>query len=149
LSDEKVQVVGMVSLEMIGYFRQERRSQRYPLGVLRWWYGSRGNFITVVNRWGGGRFSRDFSRKMRQTIGVPVKVFRGPSSLPGIDFSDHANYWKFGFCGIMITDTAFYRNPHYHKFSDTVDTLDLNSMQAVIGQVFEVLVHLAAGPFPA
>jgi hypothetical protein len=143
LADAGVEVEGMVSLEMIGYFAQEKGTQSYPLGILKLFYGSRGNYVTVVRKFGSGKFARQFTHRMKRTQGVPVKVFQGPAALPGIDFSDHANYWKFGFSAVMITDTAFYRNPHYHRPTDTLDTLDLESMRLVIDQVCKVIVQMA------
>ena len=61
-----------------------------------------------------------------------TKRFTAPSSLQGIDFSDHLNYWKFGYSAVMITDTAFFRNKNYHKSNDTIETLDIHRMSQVI-----------------
>ena len=57
---------------------------------------------------------------------------RAPAFLPGVDFSDHLNHWKFGYRAVMITDTAFYRNPNYHAPTDTIDTLNFDKMKEVI-----------------
>ena len=62
--------------------------------------------------------------------------------MQGIDFSDHLNYWKFGYSALMITDTAFFRNKNYHQKTDTLDTLDLPRMALVIDGVIETLLHL-------
>jgi len=62
-----------------------------------------------------------------------------PEELQGVDFSDHLNYWKFGIPALMITDTSFFRNPHYHKKSDTLETLDLERMALVIESVYRCL----------
>ncbi|WP_107685594.1 M28 family peptidase [Niastella koreensis] len=71
-----------------------------------------------------------------------TKKFTGPAALPGIDFSDHLNYWKFGFSALMITDTSFYRNKNYHQSTDTMETLDLPRMAKVINGVFNALTAL-------
>ncbi len=60
----------------------------------------------------------------------------------GVDYSDHRNYWKFGFSAFMITDTSFFRNPNYHKETDTMETLDIPKMGQVVDGVFESLVKL-------
>ena len=73
---------------------------------------------------------------------IKTKKFSGPKSLQGIDFSDHLNYWKFGYSALMITDTAFFRNKNYHQKTDTLDTLDLPRMALVIDGVIETLLHL-------
>lgn len=125
-------VEGMVSIEMIGYFSDEIKSQHYPLPILALKYGRTGDFITVVKKMNGGSFSRRFAARFKKTGMVKTEIFSGPKALPGIDFSDHLNYWKFGFDAVMITDTAFYRNKNYHESTDTIETLDLKRMAAVV-----------------
>jgi Zn-dependent M28 family amino/carboxypeptidase len=141
LFDDNISVKGMISLEMIGYFSQERRTQDYPIGILKWFYGSRGNYITVVRKFGGGKFSRRFTRSFRDAQ-LPVKSFKGPRFLPGIDFSDHLNYWNQGFSAVMITDTSFYRNKNYHTRGDTIDTLNFALMTKVIDGVYNSLLKM-------
>lgn len=142
LHDQKADVKGMLVLEMIGYFKDEKNTQDYPLGLLKAFYGSRGNYITLVKKMGAGKFVRQFCRKFKRTDYIRTKKFTGPASLPGIDFSDHLNYWKFDFPALMITDTAFYRNKNYHKSSDKLETLDLKRMATVIDAVLETLVKM-------
>ena len=142
LADNNSKVFGMVSLEMIGYLSDEKKSQSYPLGVLSLFYGNKGNYITLVRKFGAGKFARKFCRKFKSSKVIRTKKFSGPSSLPGIDFSDHLNYWKFGFSAMMITDTAFYRNKNYHKPTDTMETLDLIRMARAIDGVFITLTSL-------
>ena len=142
LSDENVRVLGMVSLEMIGYFREEKHTQNYPLGLLSLFYGNRGNYITLVKKYGAGRFARKFTRSYKRVSTVRAKKFAGPSILPGIDFSDHLNYWHFGYSALMITDTSFYRNANYHEVTDTMETLDFGKMAKVIDGVLATLVAI-------
>jgi hypothetical protein len=61
-----------------------------------------------------------------------VKSINSPSFVPGVDFSDHLSYWRAGYPAVMITDTAFYRNPRYHSERDTPDTLDYARMAQVV-----------------
>ena len=142
LVDDSADVYGMISLEMIGYFDDEKKSQTYPLGILSMFYGSKGNYITLVKKFSPGKFTKKFCRKYKSTKAIRTKKFTGPPSLPGIDFSDHLNYWKFGFSALMITDTSFYRNKNYHEPTDTMETLDLFRMAKVIDGVFEALLAL-------
>jgi len=142
LVDRKDNVYGMISLEMIGYFKDKEQSQRYPVGILSLKYGNVGNYITLVQKFGAGEFVKKFSKSFKSTKTVPVKTFSGPPSLAGIDFSDHLNYWKFGFNALMVTDTSFYRNKNYHQKTDTMDTLDLDKMGKVIDQVFNGLIKM-------
>lgn len=142
LFDNKVNVLGMVSLEMIGYFKDSKKSQTYPLGILSLIYGNKGNFITLVKKFGAGKFARKFGKSFISTKQIKTKTFVGPKALPGIDFSDHLNYWTLGYSALMITDTAFYRNPNYHEETDTIETLDLYRMGKVIDGVFETVVGM-------
>ncbi|MES2828754.1 MAG: M28 family peptidase [Bacteroidota bacterium] len=142
LIDQQTNVFGMISLEMIGYFKDEKKTQSYPLGLLSLFYGNRGNYITVVKKFGAGPFARKFNKNFRNTKVIETKTFTGPRALPGIDFSDHLNYWKFGYSALMITDTSFYRNKNYHEKTDVLETLDLTRMAKVINGVFLTLAQL-------
>lgn len=142
LKEENAQVVGMISLEMIGYFKDERKTQDYPLGILSLFYGSRGNYITLVKKFGSGKFVHRFCKQFKKSKVIRTKKFTGPKKLAGIDFSDHLNYWKFGYSAMMITDTSFYRNKNYHQKTDTMETLDLVRMAKVVDGVLLALMNL-------
>jgi hypothetical protein len=136
----KDQVLGMISLEMIGYFSDKKNSQEYPLGILKWFYGRKGNYITLVRKNTAGKFVKNFIKKYKKPKQIKSKKFAAPRSLPGIDFSDHLNYWNIGIDALMITDTSFYRNKNYHKETDTMETLDFARMAKVIDATYQVLV---------
>jgi len=142
LKESKRNVYGMVCLEMIGYFDNRKNTQDYPLGLLSLFYGNRGDFITVVNKFGKGKFSSLFSSTFKKLATIKTKMFTGPQALQGIDYSDHLNYWKFGFSALMITDTAFYRNKNYHKTTDQMHTLDIGKMAQVINSVYNTLLNI-------
>lgn len=136
------EVFGMMCLEMIGYFSDEPNSQEFPLGIFKLFYGNVGDFITVVRKPIKGKFARQFTKRLRKTDAIPVKRFTGPAAIPGVDFSDHRNYWKFGFSSLMITDTSFYRNANYHQKTDTIETLDIRRMCIVIDEVARSILLL-------
>lgn len=141
LHDGGTKVVGMICLEMIGYFSDAEDSQEYPLSLMKMLYPSRGDFIGVVGSFG----SFSFISKIAANIGsssLKVQKLAGPSFIKGIDFSDHLNYWKFGYKGAMVTDTAFFRNPNYHRTSDTIDTLNFEKMAQVVEGVYRAILHL-------
>jgi Zn-dependent M28 family amino/carboxypeptidase len=142
LVEEKADVFGMISLEMIAYFKDEKNTQTYPIGLLKLFYGGKGNFITLVNKMHSGKFARKFSSKMKSKASVKIKKFKAPRVLPGIDYSDHRNYWHFGISALMITDTSFYRNFNYHNDTDTLETLDLKRMAKVIDEVLITLIDM-------
>jgi Zn-dependent M28 family amino/carboxypeptidase len=142
LFDDKIDVLGMISIEMIAYFKDEKNSQSYPLKFLKLFYGNRGNFITLVKKFKAGSFANEFCKNFKKSHSLRTKKFVGPPALPGIDFSDHLNYWKYGFSAVMITDTSFYRNKNYHEATDTMETLDLKRMAKVIDGVFKSLFKI-------
>jgi Zn-dependent M28 family amino/carboxypeptidase len=132
LKQQNVPVRMMLSLEMIGYFTDAPYSQRFPLSILRYFYPSQGNFIAVIGKIDQGSLTRRVKRAMRSASELPVYSLNAPVSVAGIDFSDHLNYWREGYQAAMITDTAFYRNPNYHRSADTPDTLDYKRMALVV-----------------
>jgi hypothetical protein len=136
---EKPRIAGVIVLEMIGYFSDEPGSQSYPLPMLKVFYPSRGDFITVVGRWDQGGWIKELKRGMKGATALPVYSFRGPAALPGVDFSDHRNYWPHGIPAAMVTNTAFYRNTAYHTGHDTADRLDYDRMAMVVVAVCEAI----------
>lgn len=135
----KETIVGVIVLEMVGCFSEERGSQSHPSLLLKLIYPSRGNFIAVVGRWDQGQWVKRVKVGMKGTTDLPVYSIRAPTIVPGIDFSDHLNYWPLGINAIMITDTAFYRNKMYHEKGDTADRLDYERMSKVVVAVFEAV----------
>lgn len=131
LQKDKVKVKGMICLEMIGFFTDKKKSQSYPLAILRPFYPSKGNFIGVVGNFGSASLVNEIARHMKASS-VDVRTLKAPSFVKGVDFSDHRNYRKFGYDAVMITDTSFYRNPNYHEKTDTIDTLDFIKMREVV-----------------
>lgn len=117
-------IVGMIALEMLGYYTEKRRSQNYPLPDMVGQYSDRGNFIAVVTNDQYGQLAIDFAEKIKEVSLIKTKTIIPNFHIHGIDLSDHSSFWKYNYPAIMITDTAFYRNPHYHEVSDTIDTLN-------------------------
>lgn len=134
-----VEVRGVVVLEMIGFFDDGWFSQGYPFPLLRAFYPSRGNFIAVVGRLDQRRFTRDIKAGMKGATPLPVWSINAPASLPGLDYSDHFNYWNQGWNAVMVTDTSFYRNKEYHEAGDTWNRLDFSRMAHVVTGVYEAL----------
>lgn len=136
LKSQGVKVRAMIGLEMIGYFTDEPGSQELPVPFLKLFYPSTGNFIAVVGKLGQGSLVRRIKKAMKRAAPLPVESINAPTSLPGVDLSDHRNYWAAGYPAVMITDTAFFRNPNYHMPSDTPETLDYRRMAMVVEGVY-------------
>ncbi len=135
----------MVSLEMIGYFSDKPKSQYFPATFFKWFYPDTGNFIMLV----GNRDSKDVLGRIKDAFkkgtGLPVESMSSYSIVPGVDFSDHWSFYQFDYKAIMVTDTAFYRNPNYHRLGDGPDTLDYARMAEVVNGLASALGELATG----
>ena len=145
LYEEGVPVELMICFEMIGYFTDKRGSQSYPASISEESRPDRGNFITVVGIEKFSKLADKLTNLMQRYAKVKVEgiTFSSYHGLPGL--SDHKNYWEHGYPAIMITDTSFLRNPHYHQESDTIETLDFFRMAEVINGVSGALVEMAKG----
>jgi hypothetical protein len=142
LYDARIPVLGMVSFDMIGYFDDKKGSQSYPIGLLKWKYGSSGNFITLASRYKKGRFARDFGRRFIESQKIKTVKFSAPSWLPITDRSDHRCFWGFGYSALLITDTALWRNHAYHKAGDTIEKLNFEKMASVVEATYLALMEV-------
>lgn len=144
LKHEAVDLQGMVSLEMLGFCDPTPGAQFLPPS-LEGLYPDTGDFIAVI----GNTFSQPlidgFASAMLHVDGLAVETFAVPGNgelLPATRLSDHSPFWDAGFQALMITDTSFMRNPHYHLPSDTPDTLDRHFLELVTAGCLEAVVSL-------
>ena len=136
-------IEAMMSLETIGYYSNTPHSQRYPLLGLGLLYPTTGNFVGFVGNVSSRALVREAIGQFRQHAQVPAQGAAMPSIIPGIGWSDQWAFWQHGYPGIMITDTAPFRYPHYHAASDTPDKLDYDTMARVVQGLEKVIDHLA------
>jgi hypothetical protein len=115
-------VAAMFSLETLGWYDDAPGSQLYPFPFDRL-YPDTGNFLAFVGDHGSLRLVRSAVRAFRTATAVPAEGVYLPPVVEGLDWSDHAPFWRHGWAAVMVTDTAPFRNPHYHRTTDTrVDT---------------------------
>ncbi len=130
---EKQKLRLMMSLEMIGYCDSTPGSQNYPAPLLERFYPDTGDFIALI---GNLRTLPDLFR-LRNSFrksGTKSEFLPVPNQgriVPSVRLSDHAPFWDAGYPAMMVTDTSFMRNPHYHKPSDKIETLDLDFLAGV------------------
>ncbi len=144
LKSAGAKVDAMISLEMVGYTDSSPGSQKYPLG-LKAFYPNRGDFIGVIGNWNSASLLRRFTRQMRQVRGLPVETLSVPGNgglIPAARLSDHSPFWDAGYHALMVTDTSFFRNPHYHGSTDTLETLNLDFMAKVCEGVIRAVLVL-------
>jgi Zn-dependent M28 family amino/carboxypeptidase len=135
---------GMISLEMLGYTNHRKGSQQMP-AFLRGMYPDVANFIGVVGNQKSIALLRVVAEALRAVPGLPVEHLEVPGDghlLPQTRLSDHSSFWDQGYPALMITDTSFFRNPHYHQVSDTPDTLDYPFLARVTVGVCEAALRL-------
>lgn len=142
LKENNIKVKSMVCLEMIGYYNEEKKSQKYPFGLLKLFYPSEGNYITVIGKMSNWNLTRKMKKNMKKNCAVKVCSLNGFSFVPGIDLSDHRSYWKEGISAVMITNTAFFRNFEYHTKNDTWDRLNYVKMSEVVNGVLQAILKL-------
>ncbi len=144
LYDAKVEVIGMICYDMIGYFTDEANSQNFPTKELASQFPNEGNFIMVVGSDEYIDFNKSFYETMKKGAKnrVDVQMVNFPKHNEFVGLSDQRNYWKFGYKALMINDTAFMRNPHYHKKTDTIQTLNFDKMIEVVNSSYYAIINL-------
>jgi hypothetical protein len=142
LAARKEPVSAMISLETIGYFSDAPGSQQYPqpFGTL---FSDRGNFVAFVGMPGSRSLVAGVIKSFRTHTDFPSIGGVAPSFIPGISWSDHGSFAEYGFQAMMITDTAFFRYPHYHMPTDTPDRLDYERLARVTTGVERVVREMA------
>jgi hypothetical protein len=126
---------GMICLEMVGYACYSSGCQGYPFPLMFLGYPKEGNFIGIVGNFKSWGFTRSIFQAFRGNPDLPAVKLNVPFGgwlIPSVRLSDHASFWDHGFKAVMVTDSAFYRNPHYHLASDTMDKLDYRFMAELV-----------------
>ena len=141
LKDRKTPVDVMIALEMIGYFRKEP-IQKYPLPLMRFFYPKTADFIGVVGNFHSAKYVSCLRREMKRHSSIDVRSLTGPESFAGISLSDNSSFWHYGYRAVMVTDTSYYRNRHYHQETDTIDTLNFDAMSEVVRGLFYTTMEL-------
>ncbi|MGD2126324.1 MAG: M28 family peptidase [Desulfobacteraceae bacterium] len=132
---EKEKIDGMICLEMVGYSCHDPGCQSYPFPVMFFGYPDKGDFIGLVGDFKSRQLTRSLYRAFLRNPELPVLKLSVPFRgwlMPAVRLSDHSSFWDHGFKSVMVTDSAFYRNPHYHRSSDTMDKLDSRFMAEVV-----------------
>ncbi len=142
LAETKQPIKLMISLEMIGYFSDKPNSQHFPFEFMKKLYSDQGNFIAVISNMDNRKVTGKVKSLMMGATDLPIYSLNAPTFVTGVDFSDHQHYWKNDFPAVMVTDTSFYRNHHYHEEDgDSWDELDYNRMAKVVQGVYIVIQH--------
>lgn len=136
-------ITAMLSLESLGYYSDQPGSQKYPfpIGLL---YPSTGNFVGFASNLSSRALLHSSIKTFRAHAKFPSQGAALPEGIPGVGWSDHWAFWQVGYPAIMITDTAIFRNPNYHKATDTPNTLDYNRLARVTEGIEAIIRDLAS-----
>lgn len=137
LKRSNVRVKVMVCLESVGYFPKDE-IQQYPFPGMRLFYPRTADFLGVIGNLKSMRYVTVLARAIRKYADIKVRSLVAPEYVAGINRSDHFAFWHYGFKAVMITDTAFFRNKHYHRETDTIDTLNFDSMTEIVKGLYNV-----------
>jgi Zn-dependent M28 family amino/carboxypeptidase len=145
LKDAGANVVAMMSLETIGYYSDEPDSQAYPF-PMNLFYPSTGNFVAFIANDASVGLLEYVVERFRERARFPSEGAGAPESVPGVDWSDQQGFWAVGYPGLMVTDTAPNRYPHYHDPEDTPDQIDYEATALVVDGLAGVVRDLVDEP---
>lgn len=138
-------ILGMLCLEMVGYYRQEPNSQELPLSLRLLGYPTTGDFLGLVSDGRSKGLMKRLETALKRGCRLPTVSLAVPMGgnlfLPEVRLSDHANFWDEGYPAVMLTDTAFMRNPNYHGEGDVMANLDLEAMTELVLGLANFLQH--------
>jgi Zn-dependent M28 family amino/carboxypeptidase len=135
-------ILGMLSMETIGYYSEEEGSQQFP-APLSLMFPDVGDFIGVVGNAQSAALVERIRRAFAAHSTFPIQAAALPSEIPGVSWSDHWSFWEAGYPAVMVTDTAPFRYPWYHTPQDTADRLSYDKLARVVDGFEHVLAALA------
>jgi hypothetical protein len=138
----KEKIVAMISIETIGYYSDTPGSQHYPF-PFSFFYPSTGNFIGFVGNLASRKLLHKVMASFRSHTAFPSEGVAAPGWITGIGWSDQWSYWKEGYAGVMVTDTAPFRYQYYHTGQDTPDKIDYERLARVVAGIARVITELA------
>jgi Zn-dependent M28 family amino/carboxypeptidase len=128
----------------MGYYSDAPNSQQAPSKLFYLIYPNTGNFIGFVSNWASRNLLAQAIKAFRNSVQFPSEGAVLPAFVSGVDLSDHWAFWEYGYPAIMITDTAFYRYPHYHTDEDTPDKIDYDRFARVVRGLSEVVKDVSS-----
>jgi Zn-dependent M28 family amino/carboxypeptidase len=135
------------NLEMIGFCSSEKGSQHLPQGLVIPGVDT-GDFLALI----GNDACEDAVRRVlvagrTYVPELPILALQVDQEFAQVHSdllrSDHASFWEQGINAVQYTDTANFRNPHYHEKTDTPETLDYGFHSRVVMTVLATIVERA------
>ncbi|MEB3279774.1 MAG: M28 family peptidase [Lyngbya sp.] len=136
-------IVGMLSLETMGYYSDELGSQRFPFPLGNF-YPSTGNYIAFVTHLKSTSLVRQVVESFRRHTQFPSEAAAVPGMITGVSYSDHWSFWEQGYPALMVTDTAMFRYPYYHAWNDTPEQVNYDRLARVVAGLERVIEELVS-----
>ena len=136
-------IVAMLSLETLGYYSDEKGSQRYPLRIFNLFYPTTGNFVGFIGNTRSRSLVRTVAGSFRRAGFCPSETAALPGWITGVGWSDHWAFWQEGYPAVMVTDTALFRYRWYHTADDTPEKLNYEMFTLVVEGLKKVVGDLA------
>lgn len=138
---KKEKIIGMISLETMGFYSQEKNTQNHPF-PFSLYYPTTGNFIAFVGNISSRSLVHKTIRSFRSHTQFPSEGVAAPEAISGIGWSDHWSFWKAGYPAIMLTDTAPFRYKHYHMKDDLPSKIDTGALARIVLGVYRVIQEI-------
>lgn len=135
-------ISGMIAVETVGYYSKKEHSQKYPVNTLGF-LPDRGDFLFFVGNYRSRGFLTECLGSFRKYATVPSEGISAFDCFEDISRSDNNSFWIHGYPGLMITDTADFRNPNYHLPSDKVETIDFENLTRFVWALSESLREMS------
>ena len=130
--EQNENIEAMICLETIGYYTDLANSQKFPHSLFGLVFPRSGNFVSFVSNLESAKLLKNCVRSFRSGVKFPSEGIAVPHQIKGVEFSDQYNFWQLGIPAVMVTDTAFYRYPHYHELEDTPDKINYETLARVV-----------------
>jgi hypothetical protein len=133
----------MLSLDALGIYTDRIGSQKYPF-PFSLFYPSRGNFLAFIGDFSSRKYMMETTKGFKKGSSFPIEAGVVPKRVEGAAWSDHLSFWRFGYPGIMITDTGGFRSASHTTKEDTVDKLNFEAMSRIVIGMYTSVLHLAS-----
>jgi len=133
----------MLSLDALGVYRDEPGSQKLPF-PFSLFYPDRGNFLAFIGNLQSRKHMVEVSKGFKKGSSFPIQAGVAPEWAKGGAWSDHSSFWKFGYPGIMVTDTGGFRSVYHTTKEDTMEKLNFDAMSRIAIGMYTCAVHLTS-----
>jgi len=133
----------MLSLDALGVYKNEPGSQRLPF-PFSIFYPDRGNFLAFIGNLQSRKYVKEVTKGFKKGSSFQIQAGVAPEWAKGGSWSDHSSFWKFGYPGIMVTDTGGFRSAHHTTKEDTIEKLDFEAMSRIVIGMHACAVHLTS-----